>query len=105
MSTLSISESSEGVVSISGELTIYEATHFKDEFLSRLKSNPELDIDLSGVIELDCAGVQVMLLLQSEASAAGKKLRWCAHSPEVTRVLTTLNLVSTLGEPVSLVWS
>lgn len=105
MSTFSIREESPGKLTLGGELSIYEAAALKDALLAKLWANEALDIDLAEVIELDSAGVQIMLLLHREAKAAGKRLHWHRHSPAASRVLNLLNLSSTLGEPVSLVWS
>ncbi|MBS1210539.1 MAG: hypothetical protein H6R19_2937 [Proteobacteria bacterium] len=105
MSNFSYEEKQPGQLLMTGELTIYDAAELKDLLLGCLHANPGLEIDLSGVTELDSSGVQVMLLVQREANAAEKTIKWLRHSPVVSQVLDVLNLGSTLGEPVSLVWS
>jgi ABC-type transporter Mla MlaB component len=105
MSSTSRNKAKAGQLALTGELTIYEAAGLKTLLLDRLNANKSLEIDLSGVTELDTTGVQLMLLLQREAAAASKPLQWVKHSQAVSQVLALLNLGSALGDPVSLVWS
>jgi anti-sigma B factor antagonist len=105
MPACAIVEPQVGQLVIEGDLTIYDAARVKDELLARLHANAELTVDLSGITELDTAGIQLLLLLQREASDAHKPLHWAKHSSAVSEVLALLNLGSTLGEPVSIVWS
>lgn len=105
MSNLAHVSDGRGRISLMGEMTIYEADQLKTLLLEQLQRSPQLEIDLSGVTDIDCAGVQVMLLLRQEAQVAGKPLQWLGHSPVVAQVLGTLKLGSLLGESVSLVWS
>lgn len=92
-----------GCLSLSGELTIYTAAGIKDTLVDRLAANEQLDIDLSEVSELDCAGVQLLLMLHQEAQRAHKPLYWQGHSHIVRQVLARLNLGSVLGAPAELV--
>jgi anti-sigma B factor antagonist len=105
MSACSVTEPKPGQLALEGDLTIYDAARLKDELLARLHANSGLTVDLSGITELDTSGVQLLLLLQREASDAHKPLKWAGHSTAVSEVLALLNLGSTLGEPVSIVWS
>lgn len=98
-------EEQAGSLALQGCLTIYEAEELKQFLLDRLRTAEGMVIDLSGVEELDCSGVQLMLLLRKEAEKAGKPLQWLRHSPAVSRVLHILNLETMLGEPVSIVWN
>lgn len=105
MSNYTMVETAPGTLIITGELTIYDAAEFRTALLARLNSTQCLKVDLSGVTELDCSGVQIMLLAQREAEACGKTLQWDKHSQAVSQVLALLNLEGALGQPVSLVWS
>ncbi len=105
MPACSLTEAKPGQLALEGDLTIYDAARMKDELLARLHANSKLKVDLSGITELDSSGVQLLLLMQREASEANKPLQWANHSTAVSEVLTLLNLGSTLGEPVSIVWS
>lgn len=99
------SKTKSGHLALTGELTIYEAATLKQQMLDSLNASQGLEVDLSGVTELDTSGVQLMLLLQYEAEVANKSLKWVKHSQPVSQVLTLLNLGSALGDPVSIVWS
>jgi anti-anti-sigma regulatory factor len=105
MNSCSFTEKKPGQLALEGELTIYDAAELKDILLSRLHANTALSVDLSGVTELDTAGVQLMLMLQQESLSRGKKLQWKKHSTAVSQLLGLLNLGSTFGAPASVVWS
>ena len=85
---------------LEGELTIYHAARLKEDLLGELGRCQSLTIDLSGVDEMDSAGLQIMLMLEREAEHAGKEFRFVGHSAAVIDVLETLNLVSHFGDPI-----
>ena len=90
-------------ISLEGEMTIFQAATLKDLLLDALSAGDALEVDLSHVIELDTAGVQLMLMLQREAHETNRELRWTGHSHAVLHVLRLLGLDSELGEAVSIV--
>lgn len=98
-----IAEPRLGCLSLSGEMSIYTAADIKDALVDRLAANAQLEIDLSAVSELDCAGVQLLLMLHQEAARAHKPLHWHGHSHVVRQVLRRLNLGGVLGAPAELV--
>ncbi|WP_035059366.1 STAS domain-containing protein [Andreprevotia chitinilytica] len=84
-----------------GGFTIFEIAELKDALLHALHMAPDtLEIDLSGVEELDTSGVQVLLLLKQEAARLQKSVHYSRHSPAVLAVIDLLNLAGTLGDPV-----
>jgi len=85
------------VLRIEGELTIFRALELKEALLSEPMP---LQIDLSGVTELDSAGVQLLLLVKKTAQAAQRELRLVAHSPAVIEVFELLNLASLFNDPL-----
>ncbi|HEY0844021.1 MAG TPA: STAS domain-containing protein [Noviherbaspirillum sp.] len=85
---------------IQGEMNIYRATELKQELLAPLVAGRTLEIDLSGVTELDTAGLQVLMLAKKTAQALGGELRLVAHSPIVVDVLELLHLSSWFGDPL-----
>ena len=99
--TISI-EASNGVchARVTGEMTIYQAMEMKGELLPCLDHSGEVEIDLSGVSEMDTAGFQLLLLVKREAVNAGKSLRLVAHSHATLEVLDLLNMASYFGDPV-----
>lgn len=99
--TISI-ETNDGIcrASVSGEMTIYHAAEMKEELLPCVARSREVEINLSGVSEMDTAGFQLLLLAKREAAAAGKPLRLVAHSPATLEVLDLFNMASYFGDPV-----
>ncbi|AGX86457.1 STAS domain-containing protein [Candidatus Symbiobacter mobilis] len=83
------------VLRIEGELTIYRAMELKTALLP----NPPLtEIDLSGVTEIDTAGVQLLMLAKKTALAEHRKLRLMGHSPPVLEVFELLNIAAYFGD-------
>ncbi len=85
------------VLRIEGELTIFRALEIKDQLLT--EPLPQ-EIDLSGITELDSAGVQLLLLAKKTALEAQRELRLVAHSPAVIEVFELLNLAAHFGDPL-----
>lgn len=77
------------VLRIEGEFTIVRAMELKQALLARPQP---LEIDLSGVTEIDTAGVQLLMLAKKEALAARRELHLVAHSPAVIEVFDLLNV-------------
>ena len=67
-------------------MTIYEAATHKVALLKRLKRARRIEIDLSGVTEMDTAGVQLLVMVKREATTAGKEVVLSAHSRAVLEV-------------------
>ena len=91
-----------GRLLVSGGLTIYDAAAAKSALLEALARTRELEIDLSGVNEVDTAGVQLLILLKREAVRAGKSMRLLQHSAASLEVLDRYNLASYFGDPLVL---
>lgn len=87
-------------IAIEGEMTIYRAADLKAEVLEALRKTPVLEIDLSGVTELDTAGLQVLMLAKQTAAADQRELRLLRHSPAVMEILEMLDLVAFFGDAV-----
>lgn len=82
---------------IQGELTIFRAMELKPTLLP----TPPLDeIDLSGVTDIDTAGVQLLMLAKKIAVAEKRELRLVAHSPAVIEVFELLNVAAYFGDPL-----
>ncbi|UTH75045.1 lipid asymmetry maintenance protein MlaB [Chromobacterium sp. IIBBL 290-4] len=65
------------------EETIYQAAEFRQRLAEALQGGQDIELDLSMVEEIDCAGMQVLLWLQREASLRGLALRLIAPSAAV----------------------
>ncbi|NMG04379.1 STAS domain-containing protein [Azoarcus taiwanensis] len=83
-----------------GELTIYSAAECKDALLAALEESDGLEIDLGSVTEIDTAGVQLLILLKSEAKRAGKTLTLSRHSAAVIDLTELFNLAGWFGDPL-----
>ncbi|UWE17214.1 STAS domain-containing protein [Herbaspirillum huttiense] len=81
------------LLTVSGGLTIFQAAERKPELLHALTlSQTQVVLDLSGVDELDTAGVQLLLLLRRELAAGGRQLEIGVYSPAVLATLDLLQL-------------
>ncbi|EJM98193.1 lipid asymmetry maintenance protein MlaB [Herbaspirillum sp. YR522] len=83
------------LLTFNGGLTIFQAAERKPELLHILaRSQGTLALDLSGVDEIDTAGVQLLLLLRREAAAQQRAVDVIAYSPPVLAVFDLLQLHS-----------
>jgi anti-anti-sigma factor len=87
-------------LSLSEDMTIYNALPIKEKLLAALEGCQELELDLSGVGEIDTTGVQLLILAKQEASRLLKSLRLVAHSASVREVLDFYNVVAYFGDPL-----
>ncbi|NGZ83057.1 STAS domain-containing protein [Duganella aceris] len=87
-------------IAIEGEMTIYRAADLKVTVLEALRRTRVLEIDLSGIIELDTAGLQVLMLAKQTAIADQRELRLLQHSPAVMEIFEMLDLVAFFGDAV-----
>ncbi|NVM75971.1 anti-anti-sigma factor [Duganella sp. SG902] len=87
-------------ISLDGELTIYRAADLKLTVMEALRKARVLEIDLSGVTELDTAGLQVLMLAKQAAAADQRELRLLQHSPAVVEIFEMLDLGAFFGDAV-----
>jgi anti-sigma B factor antagonist len=87
-------------LAIDGEMTIYRAAELKPLVLDALKDHATLELDLSGVTELDTAGLQILVLAKQAAQAAGSTLRLAGHSHAVLDVFELLDMGAYFGDAV-----
>ncbi len=86
---------------IEGEMTVATAAALRDEILAALapQTAGEIEIDLSGVSEMDTAGLQLMLQIKRKC---GTHLRLVNHSPAVLQVLDLSRTGAAFGDPLVL---
>ena len=84
---------------LEGAVAIYSAQELKGQLLAAVRDNPELQLDLSQVTELDSSGLQLLYLAKREAARAGHSLRIVAHSDAVREVFDLCNLHAWFGDP------
>ncbi|HRP95051.1 MAG TPA: STAS domain-containing protein [Rhodocyclaceae bacterium] len=82
---------------LDGELSIYTVAALKGD-IEALGPGP-IDIDLSGVTDVDTAGLQWMLMAKR---LAGRSVRFVHHSAAVLQMLDHANLAGPLGDPLVL---
>ena len=91
-------QSRSKILKLQGEMNIYHAEELKQTILGALESSGKLEIDLSGVTELDSTGVQLLMLAKKKALAKNAELALNHHSPAVLDIFELLNLVSYFGD-------
>ncbi|SFF16745.1 STAS domain-containing protein [Paracidovorax wautersii] len=78
---------------LDGELNIYRAAELRLVLLAAISDSPAgLDIDLSGVSEIDSAGVQLLLAARRDLQARGVPLRLVEPSAEVRQLFDLFDL-------------
>lgn len=87
---------------LDGELTIFTAAEQKNQLLTFLRSDDELEINLANIAEIDSAGLQLLILIKREAAQTGKTLRFVMHSQAVLEALELTKLVGSFGDQVVL---
>lgn len=86
---------------LAGELTIYTASDARRNLRAALEhQGAPSELDLSGIEELDTAGMQVLLWFKQEASAQGKVVAFTNHSSAVIEVIDLLKIAGVFGDPI-----
>lgn len=85
---------------VEGDLNIYQAAAIKQHLIDGVRASKLLELDLSHVMEIDTAGLQLLLLAKRESQTLGHELRIVRHSPAVREVIEFLNLVALFGDPL-----
>lgn len=92
------SEDAVGHIGIKGELNIYAAAALRQLLLDALNAGSQVEIDLSEVNEMDCAGLQLLVAARREAVRQGKPLRFAGGSRAVLDLLDLCALSTILDE-------
>ncbi len=93
MSTDSPVRYERGCIHLTGEMTIYTCADLKPRLLDELAAHPDATrVDLSHVVELDTAGLQLLLTARRYASDAGRELSLASPSRVVADVLELCRL-------------
>jgi anti-sigma B factor antagonist len=90
-------ESVAGGIRVTGDMTVYTASQIKQPLVDAIADGPaEIQLDLSGVSDIDTAGVQLLLMVQREAMVSGRNLQFVAASNIVREVLTLFGALGLL---------
>jgi anti-sigma B factor antagonist len=96
---------SQQCVHVIGEMTVYTCSTLKPQLLAELTRHADANLlDLAQVVEIDTAGLQILLVARRHASALGRNLRLVNPSHVVTEVLELCRLdtlVTDNGPPAS----
>jgi anti-anti-sigma regulatory factor len=82
------------ILKVSGRVTIAQASGFREALLGALDAAKELQVDLSGVTQIDLAGLQLLCAAHQSAESVGKRFEVLAGGNEIFR-----SVVSDAGFP------
>ncbi|MBI5893203.1 MAG: STAS domain-containing protein [Deltaproteobacteria bacterium] len=86
--TFEVKKNNKGCkLKIKGEMNIFNAVEIKNSLVDNLLDSPKIEIDLSGVSEMDTAGFQLLVMLKQEADCLNKGFKIVSCSPSVQAVL------------------
>lgn len=85
---------------IAEDMTIYNSLAQKQLLIESLARQDVVELDLSGVGEIDSAGFQLLVLIKREAARLGKTASIVAHSQCVQEVLDFLDMAADFGDPI-----
>lgn len=92
------------VLRLDGEVTIYRATELRELLFEPFRgagaASSPIEIDLSAVSEIDCAGIQLLMQAKKTAQQRRRELRMTGHSPAVVEAFELLNLGGYFGDPM-----
>ncbi len=84
---------------VNGEMTIYTAMECRDLLRQCLHAGEkEVEIDLSGVTEIDSAGLQLLIQAKRAGARLGKPVRLVSHSPAVLEMIDLYQLAPEFGD-------
>ena len=102
---MNVSVATEGKncrIAIEGEMTIGTAAELLRGLATPLVRCEEIEVNLSGVSEIDSAGLQLMVAAKREAVAKNKILRFVEHSQAVLDLFDLCDLAGHFGDPLVL---
>jgi len=85
-------QNNHSTIQIDGDLTIFQMSEYHKKLLEKCESISSATVELSGEVELDTAGIQLLISLQKKFRAAGGDLTVQTTSEKVTKVIELFNL-------------
>lgn len=89
-------------ISLSGEITIYQAQTFAEALFPLLSLPQHLEMDLSEVTQIDGSGVQILMVSKRHRAQAGRGLSLINHSQALVSVFEKMGLISWFSDPLIL---
>jgi len=103
MDAIFTEENGKAVLGLTGEMTIYEAEKIRKCVMDSVFSDADsVEINLSGVEEIDTCGIQVLMLAKRESERLDKELVLTSHSSSVLELMDVFNLADYFGDPIVL---
>lgn len=93
MATQVTQDEERTLVQLSGALTIMDALETRDQLALAVSTAKRVEVDLAEVIEIDCAGLQLLLTLPRESIP----IAFSQISDPLRDLLKHLNLLPNLG--------
>lgn len=93
-------DSGHARLKINEAMTVFHAKTLKQALLASLADADVLTLNLSDVMEIDTAGLQILMLLKKEALKQQKSLSLSNHSLAVVDLLEISQLTGFFGDPV-----
>jgi len=91
-----------GRIHVDGEMTVYTCSDLKARLFAELADHMDAtELDLSGVVEIDTAGLQLLLIARRYVSDGGRELRVSNPSRPVSDVLELCRLNACLTAEAS----
>jgi anti-sigma B factor antagonist len=85
-------------IAVEGEMTIYTAEELKSRLAETITECSDIELDLSGVTEIDSAGQQLLVMAKLESMIENKSLRLIRHSPAVVEIIDLCGLAGFFGD-------
>lgn len=90
-------------MNLEGELTIYEASEFKEKLDAAFRDSPVfLELDLSRIVKMDTSCLQILLALKKEAKRKEANVRLVNHSRSVLRLIDLYGLIGFMRDKIKL---
>ena len=80
-------------LSIDGELTIYTVQQYKEAIVESLSVDKVLEVDLSGVDEVDVSGLQLLAALDKQLAENGNEMKITLASDVVIEAIEISRLM------------
>ena len=87
-------------LAIEGELTIFRTQELREAIMPVISASEEIEIDVSGVTEVDAAGMQLLVSTKIEAFLRGKTLRYLGHSKPILHMIDLCDLGEFFGDAI-----
>lgn len=92
MARKSSKDSARSTIALDADLRIGAASALRDTLLAALGAGAPVDLDGSGVGQVDTAGLQVLAAFSRDARAAGLAVGWTSASDSLRRGVAVLGL-------------